>query len=71
MATQNKATYNCLDIAKFLFAICVIAIHTQLSLPASLGKLRPLADPVFFTISGFLLFVKTAPPCLQTRNLTY
>lgn len=57
MATNNKI-YNCLDIAKFFFAVCVIAIHTQLPLPSPLGMLLPLANPAFFEMSGFLLFIK-------------
>ena len=62
MTTKSNKIYNCLDIAKFFFAICVIAIHTQPSLPNSLAIFLPLADPAFFAMSGFLLFSKIYSP---------
>ncbi len=65
MTTKNNITYNGLDIAKFFFAVCVIVIHTDLPLPASLSILLPLADPVFFAISGFLLFSKLLSPSTE------
>lgn len=68
METTNK-TYNCLDIAKFFFAICVIAIHTQLPLPESIGQLLTLANPVFFAVSGYLLFIKLTPPPSHTQSV--
>lgn len=69
METKNS-TYNCLDILKFFFSICVIAMHTQLPLPESIGQLQGFAVPVFFALSGYLLFIKLTPPPTTTHTTT-
>lgn len=67
METTNRS-YYCLDIAKFIFAIFVIAIHTQPSLPEPIGQLQALAVPFFFAVSAFLLFIKLTPPYIQSAE---
>ena len=59
---NNKKTYVTIDIAKFIMAILVVAIHVR---PFS-GEaafvyddiVARIADPLFFQITAFLFFEK-------------
>lgn len=71
---QNTDKYNFLDVVRFLFAICIVALHTEPTISA-LGtgieyiytELVNLVVPTFFIISGFFLFRKNAE--YETGNL--
>ena len=53
----EKTRYDIFDIVKFVLAIIVIAIHTNL-FPQFLYPWLRLAIPLFFIISSYLLHVK-------------
>lgn len=62
---MERKNYYAIDIAKFISAFFVIAIHVQPFIDGNLDVnfafvqvLARLAVPLFFTISGFLFFVK-------------
>lgn len=58
---QIKVNYNILDLAKFVFAFAVIAIHTHICLNSQLMIIDLLnqeiqyAVPFFFVVSGYFL----------------
>lgn len=62
MCIKTVRKYNSLDIAKFILAIFVVAIHTSPFYGMSqeyYGKvLYTIAVPVFFVMSSFLFFIK-------------
>ena len=59
---KTKEIYSSIDIAKFIFSVCIVILHTEVYklLPYNLsyfiekGVLR-LAVPFFFCVSGFLI----------------
>ena len=53
----NKTNYDILDLAKFIFSLMILAIHTSL-FPKILYPWLRIAVPMFFIISSFLLFKK-------------
>ena len=60
----NKKNYNFIDILKFLFMLCVIAIHCHIELIFGragwyiLHCIFRLAVPFFFIASGFFFAAK-------------
>lgn len=61
----SNYNYNCIDLAKFIFAICIVGIHihpySQQNIYAHFffnKFLFRLAVPIYFVISGFLCFKK-------------
>lgn len=58
-----KAEYQWVDISKFIFALCVVAIHANLFGQYKIdGWISPLmlrvAVPYFFVASGFFIGIK-------------
>lgn len=57
MAHNNKNYYHTLDILKFLFSFCVIAIHVGTYVPTEVNcffqTLLEVSVPFFFVVSGF------------------
>lgn len=59
----QRPAFKCVDLFKFFFALCVVAIHTRLFSESELHKwinplLFRLAVPYFFVASGFFLGLK-------------
>ena len=64
-SNKAPATYKGVDLVKFIFAVCVVCIHTQiLGLLPELGErivtsgLLRLAVPYFFVASGYFMYKK-------------
>lgn len=63
--TLNRQEYFAFDVLKVFFAVCVVAIHSELTLDVQngtavsvTGLLESIAVPSFFSISGFFLAQK-------------
>lgn len=59
MEIKKTKNYDVLDLAKFVFAIFIVALHSEL-LPNVLLPWLRLAVPMFFLISSFLFFSRIA-----------
>ena len=68
--TQTIRNYHCVDVAKFIMAICVVAIHTcgtpvsSIAFEKVYGCVVNCAVPFFFLASGFFLgkkILRTGP----------
>ena len=57
MPVIEKENYDGLDITKFLMALGIIGLHSQLPKSMLYPYVR-LAVPVFFLLTGFLRFKK-------------
>ena len=75
-SSLKKQSYNSLDIAKLLMAICVVAIHTHPLenvstqwVNAIYESIVTLAVPFFFLCSGFLLAKKMIEPYNSEENI--
>ena len=71
-----KRQYPAIDVAKFIFSILVVAIHTvplgnnDYGFPLNLlGSLSRLAVPFFFMASGFFLSKKFDGDFYSERNI--
>ncbi len=71
----NTKNYNAtLDIAKLIFALLVVAIHTEpfgfsFLLDKGLGMITRLCVPFFFVTSSFLFFKKDSEPLKYVKRI--
>ena len=72
---SQSATYNAIDLIKFLMALCVVAIHTSvikepaiLEYSTALDIFTRMAVPFFFMSSSFFLFRKTKDIPLREKR---
>ena len=72
---KARKQYPAIDIAKFIFCLCIVAIHTGLTLciPDPVGyvinkAICRVAVPFFFITSGFL-FQKNLPVADNNKEL--
>ena len=71
----EKKNYYGIDLLKFIMAVCVVAIHTQplysvqsIVVQRLFDTITSLAEPYFFSVSGFLLFSKMVSNEPQMRS---
>lgn len=67
MEIKQTKSYDILDLAKFIFSIFIVAIHSEL-LPNVLYPWLRLAVPMFFLISSFLFFRRTSDLPNEKKN---
>lgn len=66
----NHKNYNSIDLAKFMAAVLVVAIHTRLFTNYYLTCILRTAVPFFFVATGFFFFLKEKPDIIRyTKRL--